>query len=214
MAEYDYVIWDLDGTLLDDRQRHYACYLDIVEKYGGTPVSEDRYWELKRDRIKRTVLLAETGFKGTYQQYLEEWMERIEQTAYLRLEQLRPGAVELLEELPSVAGRVVLVTMRNHKERVEAQLQWLGIAKFFDDIVVGKSLQGQKKADAVVAAFPDIVGKHVLVIGDTEDDEQVAGRLGADFAAMVTGLRDRKYLKADCYADCIADVAAWIGLER
>ena len=214
MATYDYVIWDLDGTLLDDRKRHYACYLDIVEKYGGTPVSEERYWELKRNKIKRTVLLEETAFEGTYQQYLDEWIERIEQIGYLRREKLRPGAEELLKKLHTAAEKVVLVTMRNHTERVEQQLQWLGIAGYFDAIFIGKSLQGQKKTDVVSTAIPDIAEKHVLVIGDTEDDEQVAKSLGADFVAMITGLRDKKYLGADCYADCIADVADWIGLER
>lgn len=214
MATYDYVIWDLDGTLLDDRKRHYACYLDIVEKYGGTPVSEERYWELKRNKIKRTVLLEETAFEGTYQQYLDEWIDRIEQVGYLRRAVLRPGAEELLKKLRAAAVKVVLVTMRNHTECVEQQLQWLGIAGYFDGIFVGKSLQGQKKADVVSAAIPDIKGKRVLVIGDTEDDEQVAKSLGADFVAMTTGLRDKKYLEADYYADCIADVADWIGLER
>ena len=192
MATYDYVIWDLDGTLLDDRKRHYACYLDIVEKYGGTPVSEERYWELKRNKIKRTVLLEETAFEGTYQQYLDEWIERIEQIGYLRREKLRPGAEELLKKLHTAAEKVVLVTMRNHTERVEQQLQWLGIAGYFDAIFIGKSLQGQKKTDVVSTAIPDIAEKHVLVIGDTEDDEQVAKSLGADFVAMITGLRDKK----------------------
>lgn len=214
MTKYDYVLWDLDGTLLDDTKRHYACYLDIVTKYGGTPVSEERYWELKRNKIKRTILLEETAFKGTYEQYLDEFIARIEQTGYLQKEFLRPGASELLGELHAIAGKIVLVTMRNHPDNVETQLQWLGIRTLFDEVLTGKSLQGQKKLDVVRNAIPGIGDKHVLVIGDTEDDERLAEGVGADFVAMVNGLRDKKYLKADCYADSIEDVADWIGVER
>ena len=61
---FDYVFCDLDGTLLEDKQRHYECYKAIVKKYGGNCIPLDEYWNDKRNKVKRTVLLEKTGFQG------------------------------------------------------------------------------------------------------------------------------------------------------
>ena len=61
---FNYVFCDLDGTLLEDKQRHYECYKAIVKKYGGNCIPLDEYWNDKRNKVKRTVLLEKTGFQG------------------------------------------------------------------------------------------------------------------------------------------------------
>lgn len=191
--KYEAIFCDLDGTLLEDKMRHYKCYQDIVHKYGGQCVSLEIYWNDKRNKIKRTVLLEKTHFQGTYEDYLQEWLARIEQEEYLKHETLKPDIMETIDYIKAKTEKLVLITMRNQTENLLKQLEWLDLINKFDEIHVGKSLDGKKKSDLVNKTY----GKSAIVIGDTEDDMQLAQKINSPFLGITNGLRNEKYLKAD-----------------
>ena len=144
MSKLDIVFCDLDGTILDDKLRHYNCYRDIVRKFGGVPIGIEEYWEDKRSMVKRTVLLEKTKFQGTYQQYLDDWLARIEEKHYLSYEILKPKSKETLEFLRTKSDKVILVTMRQKRDALLQQLQELKILSCFDEIIVGNALFQKK----------------------------------------------------------------------
>ena len=181
---FNYVFCDLDGTLLEDKHRHYECYKAIVKKYGGNCIPLDEYWKDKRNKVKRTVLLEKTGFQGTYDDYLSEWLALIETPEFLKYETLKPDTLSFLEWLRDNSEHIVLTTQRRNRENLLSQLEELGISGYFEEVA-----SGDHKTDILDGKY----NKDSLVIGDTEADEETAKRLGCTFIAVTDGIREEKY---------------------
>lgn len=201
MKILDYILWDLDGTLLDDSMRHYRCYCDIVDHYGGKCISFEEYWIDKRNTIKRTVLLEKSEFQGTYQQYMDSWNELIEEDRYLNFEILKPDTLKVLDWISSVSAHVYLVTMRQKRDNLLRQLKRLRINRYFERIITGNPNTCKKS---------DLLDLHLdnksFVIGDTESDLELANSLGCNFIAVTTGLRDRKYFNNSPCIEKLSDL--------
>lgn len=199
---FDYVLCDLDGTILYDWERHYSCYCDIVKKYGGSCVTMPRYMELKRKRIKRTVLLEETQFAGTYEEFAREWLARIETKEYLRYETMKPDALQILQQWKARGARLILVTMRRNMEELNAQLKLFNLKEVFDEICSGDPTAGIKKAQLLSRPCEG----SILVLGDTEADEELARALKGTFVMFTDGLREPKDIIADDYVSNWAEL--------
>src|SRR6266567_229949 len=87
------LFFDLDGPLLDVRNRYYGVYRSIAEDLGVRPLGLGHYWAEKRSQapLRRFFpgLEAEPSLK---QRYLERWLARIEQPEWLERDVLAPGA--------------------------------------------------------------------------------------------------------------------------
>ena len=78
MEKLDYILIDFDGTLLEGKYKHYNCYKDIINSDGGIPLDIDIYWEMKRNKVTRDVYLEKSYYKGTYEGFLQQWIQNIE----------------------------------------------------------------------------------------------------------------------------------------
>lgn len=198
----DYIFCDLDGPILDGKLRHYNCYRDIVLQYGGEPISIERYWLLKRNKIQRTMLLELTGFKGSYDEYFTSWIDLIEQKKYLEYDVLKPDVHKTLLKWSEDCENLYIVTQRQNRENLIWQLSNLDIKKYFNKILTcPPGIEGSK-----YYALKDIAFNKAIMIGDTEEDMMTAKRLGISSIAIKTGLREKKYLDANVYVDEIKDI--------
>ena len=189
------VVVDLDGPLLDGRERHYRCYSDILEEHGITPLAQRVYWQRKRERTDRREMLAMSGADGLYDTFLASWMERIEQRRYLALDRLQEGVVDILARWRSRGVFLVLATMRNNPRNLQWQLRQVGLHDLFDRIiVVGSGAAGRNKGAEVREKVPELDPKNALWIGDTEVDVRAAHELGMPICVLGCGLRTPEYL--------------------
>lgn len=210
---FNYILCDLDGTLLDDSERHYRCYCDIVARYGGECVTKERYWELKRNKIKRTVLLEETKFKGQYEQYANDWVRDIESDVYLKLERPKEKMVECLKMLKAQTKQLYLVTMRQNRKTLLRQLDNLEMTDYFDKICCVSPLKEKTKSEVVGNLYTNQEKNGetgILVIGDSEADEALARAKNAQFIGMTDGLRRSCYLNADVYCNNLDEVIEFL----
>lgn len=191
------VIVDLDGPILDGRDRHFACYSTILTKHGYSPVSIDTYWNMKRARKDRREQLAVSGADKIYDSFLTEWMNLIEQPDILVLDKLQPGVHAKLLEWHDAGLQLILATMRRYPERLYIQLRQLGVDILFNHVVVcDYRLGGAGKAQNVKNAVPDLVPENTLWIGDTEADIEAARISGVHVVAITSGLRTEEYLSS------------------
>lgn len=193
MMKYDYVFLDLDGPVLDGRKRHYQCYKDIMEKYGGRPIGLEKYWGMKRNRVNRRKLLEFSNFTGTYDEYMCEWLTRIEQKRYLKFDFLQYNTETAVKKLREHTKHLYLVTMRKSKENLIWQLEYLQILELFEQVICGALDERQTKYELI----KNIDFENALFIGDTEADLQTAKLCGSEFKAVLNGIRNEQAFQGE-----------------
>lgn len=191
------ILLDLDGPLLDGKQRHYRCYQTILESFGLKPVDIDEYWEAKRSLVSRKELLLASGAQGIYEEYLAAWLHLIERPALLALDKVQDGAIECLTAWRSQEVELLLVTMRKDKAALERQLEATELRQFLDAVLVCDHAEGgEGKANAVRNYFQtEFSPDETLWVGDTEADWAAAKTLGCSVVLLSNGLRNDAYLR-------------------
>ena len=179
------IITDLDGTILDDSLRHYRCYVDIINSFGGKCISQQDYWDAKRDGLNRRELLRLSCFRGTYDDYLNSWVNLIETDEYLQFETLKNNALDTLIFLKDNSEKLILATMRQNRENLIRQLKKLNIFDFFDEIITANPLL-TTKAEGLMKYYGDIG----YFIGDTEADLSAGQAIGFSFIFVEDGIRN------------------------
>ncbi len=203
MMKYDYIFLDLDGPLLDGRERHYKCYLDILKKYGGNPISLEQFWDMKRNRVNRQELLGLSCFGGSYDDYMREWFDRIEQKEYLQYDVLWSDAICSIERLKQHTDKIVLITMRRNKNGLKWQLAKFKINDLFDEVICGELDYRKTKYELI----KDISFDRALFIGDTEVDIETAKLSGSKFKGVLNGLRNEEVFGDEERYSCIGELS-------
>lgn len=198
----DYIFLDLDGPILEGKNRHYKCYKDIVNKYGGNILDIETYWDMKTSKITRDILLKKSNFQGAYDEFFEEWMMNIEDEKYLALDCLKPEVIETLYKWTKLTNNIILVTMRQNREFLIQQLKNLKVHDFFDEII---DCPPQRK-NTKYEALKNKIFEKAIFIGDTEEDTNTAKMLGIKSIGITNGLRKKEYLDADYYYEEIKDI--------
>jgi phosphoglycolate phosphatase len=191
-----WIFLDLDGTLLDVSRRYQHLHRDLVLRHGGRPLSREDYWALKRSRTPEAEILARAGVPSEAGAEIAAARERhLEERRYLRLDRPWPWTAAVLAGLAPY-GRLALITLRSHSDRLLWQLDTLGLRAPFARVVSGRG-DGtpQAKAGLVRAAGIDPAPGSLLV-GDTEVDIASGKALGVRTAAVTCGLRDAAHLAA------------------
>lgn len=207
------LILDLDGPILDGKLRHYACYSQILNRYGYTPISLKRYWEMKRNRLPLKKQLLASGAEAIQEQFLQAWLEKIEQPDLLRCDRLQLGVKEKLEEWRNSGLQLVLATMRRFPKYLQQQLVNFGLNSLLDHVLVCEhQLGGVGKAQQVQKFLPQISPSNCIWIGDTEIDIEAARSFGCPIWVVTCGIRTKTYL-ASLSPDLIGSELRHINLE-
>ncbi len=188
--------FDLDGPILDVSERYHQLYVDLLRELGGTPLSKNEYWQLKRAQISEREILRSSNAadENVAARYTELRIARLELPEYLRLDKPWPGIVDALRAA-NIRFVVIAATLRSSRSRLLDQLEGLGLIEVFDQIV-SAPVTGEERGHAKAALVADLYGpnRNGWFIGDTETD-MIAGRtLGWQTAAVSFGIRDEAKL--------------------
>lgn len=196
------VFLDLDGTILDGKERHYQCYIEIV-KYDGQPLSQDIYWRMKRGKVSLDKILEMSQYRNSKEFFINEWISKIEGIDYLKYDKLKPNVKKTLIYFKTYGFKVMLVTMRRNKENLISQLTDLNIIDCFDEVFCCETEKYSK-----YEMVKNIKYDNAVFIGDTEDDINTARLLNIKSIAILNGLREIRFLKeANYFFDEIEDIS-------
>jgi beta-phosphoglucomutase len=144
--EYDAVLFDFDGVLVDSEPVHYSCWLDMLAPFGLTLDKEtfDREFLGETDRFLVNALSARRNPPIDPELVWAEYPKKRE-LFRRRMTELLPFAPGILELLTALAPRLPLGLVTSSRDsEVIPVLEAGGIARLFRVAVFGNSVSRHK----------------------------------------------------------------------
>lgn len=169
------ILFDLDGTLLDTRERVFWLFEELTKNFDGAPASRTEISDAMHgtldEVIRNLVKNADVPFEALKEHHNELYERSLHNT------ELYPGTIELLPILRRLGFRLAAWTPSD--ERMATALQHANVRHLFDTIVTGESIVNHKPHPEGIhevlrrlQATPD----QAIVIGDTVADIKAARR--------------------------------------
>ena len=191
---YTHLVWDFNGTILDDIQLGIDC-VNVMLKKRNLPTldSVEAYRAIMRFPV--IDYYKDLGFNMEEEDYYQilapEWV-----AMYLAGEPncgMMEGVMEVLEAAKT-AGIKQMVISATETDQLLSQLDRLGIRGYFDEILGLDNFYAASKtalAEAWRREHPEAV---VLSVGDTDHDGDLADVLGADCLLYTGGHQSKERL--------------------
>jgi phosphoglycolate phosphatase len=183
------IFFDLDGTLIDSRERLYRLFQHLVP---ASALTFDDYWNDKRNKINHSEILK-TKFSYLQEEVIEfqeRWMEQIELPEWLAFDKPFNGVTAFLKEL-KMNNTLYLVTARQFESTALLQLTDYGWGDIFTKVFV--TAQRTDKAEQIKSSLIT-TGIADWFIGDTGNDIQTGKQLGMKTAAVLSGFLNKEKL--------------------
>ncbi|MFH1851442.1 MAG: HAD hydrolase-like protein [Candidatus Neomarinimicrobiota bacterium] len=208
---YKHIIWDWNGTLLDDVELSLTAINVVLERYGLSVLARERYLEIFTFPVVDYYKTLGFDFNRTpFSQVGTEFID--EYTSRMLTVDLNPGAREFLEQvrtaglsqsLLSAAKVQMLETLTRHHRLREYFLRIVGLDNHYANSKLAAGQAWMRELGFVPA--------EILYIGDTIHDVDVAGEIGVDIVLLALGHTSRRRLAASgkpLFAD-FAELSAW-----
>lgn len=208
------IVFDVDGTLFDVRDRYVQAFQKALEA-GGYPISPTQSGRIlamrRKGRSGKQIIAALTGIPDSrkIEQLDRQRKAFVDTPSLLQTDRLFPHVRETLASLRQKGYRLAVLSMRKN---LSADLERFGIRGCFDAIVaIDKAVSPDKTADLqTLSRTLGVSTFELVVVGDTEMDIYAGHRVGAKTVGVLTGLSSRALLQsygADYIAKGLDEVA-------
>lgn len=196
MKQYNFIFWDLDGTLVNTMEgtRKSAVYAlkhfgieendeDLGKLFCGPPLKESfKKFGLQDEQINKAIML--------YRKYQSE--NTIEINGIYR------GVVEVLKELKERNKTLIVLTLKFQETAIKI-LKYTEIYKYFD-FVYGVTEEDQKATKAemltnVLEKIENVKTEECIMIGDRSSDVIAGKDNHIDTIGVTYGIDEKEHLK-------------------
>lgn len=184
MRDYDYYLFDADGTLFDTAELIYQCFVQTARKFADKEI--DR--KLVLDHIGLPLRQQLEVYLGSLTeeqvQQIRDFHMGYQLSIYRDYLRLYPTVREGLDRLKSAGKQLAIVTSRM-PDTLTIYLRHTGIAEFFDTLVTPPLTQKHKPDPAPALKALALMGgsaERALFIGDAIFDIACGARAGMDTA--------------------------------
>ena len=193
--KYDLVIWDWNGTLLDDTEMCYQIANEMRQERGmqlmrGVEEYRTYFTFPVIDYYRRMGYTFETEpFENISRQFVAMYAERFPVCP------LQPCAEDTLSAVLKTGARQVLLSATG-QEKLDEQVAHFGLNGYFERVIGGSDNLAHGKADYAVDFLREsgVEPARALFIGDTDHDYEIASSIGCGCALIVTGHQTRERL--------------------
>lgn len=192
MKEYKVIIWDFNGTLIDDIDAALASVNDMLTRRNLPTINFQQYASfVDTPIIKFYEHIFDDLYSMDFDVIAKEFNEGYEN--HLRPHAVMDKAEEVLEYFNS-KGKLQTVISATHIDKVLNRLGEFGLDGYFDRILAHNNLIAEDKTHLAVAYFKEkgISPQDAVVIGDCVADFKMAQTLGADCILTTRGHQSRK----------------------
>lgn len=194
MKNYTHVIWDFNGTILDDLDACLRSANALLCRHGLAPLKDLAHYRAVFG-FPIIEYYRRLGFDFSVTPYpvlAKEWVELYNR--FSASSGLCPGVPELLARFSALGMRQIILSA-TEREMLLGQVRALGIIDWFDEIRGLDNIHAYSKTDLARdwrAAHPDA---RVLFLGDTDHDAATAAAIGADCLLVASGHQPRSVLE-------------------
>ncbi|SHH52277.1 phosphoglycolate phosphatase [Sporobacter termitidis DSM 10068] len=197
MKNFDTVIFDLDGTLLDTLDDLAGSVNNALEKYGFPCRTRDEVRRFVGNGVERLVTLCVPGGAANekYQDCLADFKRHYSENMRNRTAPY-DGIPALLRRLKAEGFKRAVVS-----NKFDAAVKALCRDYFGEDIelAIGESKETARKPapDTALKALRELgsVPARTVYVGDSEVDAETARNAGLVFIGVTWGFRDRELLE-------------------
>lgn len=192
---YTHVVWDFNGTVLDDVDTGIACANALLSRRGlKTLESREAYREVFGFPI--IDYYRRLGFdfaRESYQMLAKEWVAE-----YLSRCPAAPLGVGVNSALSALAAAGIPQTLisATETEMLKGQIAALGIGGYFTEIIGLDNIHAASKERLAREWAARVRPARAVFIGDTVHDAEVAAASGAECLLLANGHQDAKRLRA------------------
>ena len=193
--KYTDVIWDFNGTILDDVAAGIASVNKMLAD-RSLPIIEDEEHYRRVFRFPIIEYYRSLGFDFDAEPYsvlapiwVEEYLKNSKSSP------IREGFAEAFESFRKCGCRQYVLSA-TELNMLKKQLSELGIAHLFDGVYGLGNIHAHSKTELAISWRRKHPEAKTLFIGDTEHDHDTAVAMSADCALVCGGHQDRAKLEA------------------
>ncbi|WP_151988779.1 HAD family hydrolase [Acinetobacter oleivorans] len=190
LKEYQAIIFDLDGTLVDSFHFFLSVLNQLSAKYKFKSVElheVEQYKHLSPKEIMKEMNVSRWKLPWIAKDFIQLMKER-DQDVYM-FEGMRDHLIELHKR-----GYTLAIITSNSKENCQSILG-TELCELFSHIDGGSSIFGKAKRIKHVLSILDVSKNQAIYVGDQTTDGEAAHKAGIDFAAVGWGYTSAEKLK-------------------
>jgi phosphoglycolate phosphatase len=192
---YDLVIWDWNGTLLDDTEMCYTIANEMRQERGMSLMEgvEEyrRYFTFPVvDYYRRMGYSFETEpFENISRQFVSMYAARYPTSS------LQPCAKEALAAVLETGARQVLLSATG-QDRLDEQVEFFQLNQYFERVIGNSNNLAHGKADYAKEFLREsgVDPARALFVGDTDHDFEIASSIGCGCALLTAGHQTIEHL--------------------
>ncbi len=191
---YTHMIWDFNGTIMDDVDIAVAAVNDMLRKRGMAETNRSDYLQMIESPIieyyKKIFDLSVVSFDDIQVEFLESYNRRLPEAGLL------PGVRETLEYFRA-CGLHQCVISSFEQGRLRRMVHDLGLERYFDTVSGADNTRAEGKVERGLQWLRESGAdpQQVLVLGDLDHDYELASCLGADCILIAAGHQHRSALE-------------------
>jgi phosphoglycolate phosphatase len=197
-----FVVWDWNGTLLDDTDAVLVCVNKVMAELKQQPITMEKFRDTQirpLEHFYRAVGLNEEDITRALENERSIFHDNYEPMA--DTVPLRKGALEILHLLKT--SHVANIILSNHiSSQIVRLLKNHEIEDYFETVMAYISREkqhrdqtkGEKLRDYMTAKGMN--GANALIVGDTLEEIEIARGLGMTSIAITGGVHSERRLRA------------------
>ena len=194
-TDYDYIIWDFNGTLLDDVDTGIISVNTLLSERGLPTIdSRERYHSVFGFPIIDYYRTLGFDFeKESYEEIAPKWVALyMEHVKVAPLNHYCREALELFRQ----KGLRQIILSASELSMLRGQLADLGILEYFEDVLGLDNIYAGSKLHVARKWREEPPTARALMIGDTDHDVTTAKEMGADAVLIARGHQSREHLES------------------
>lgn len=187
------ILWDWNGTLLDDVALSSQVMMNLQKQYGLKPFENaEQYRSVFGFPVKEYYKTAGFDFSKCDWDEISHAFIRQYMSQSKNL-QLNSQALQALDYARKRGWKNVILSA-SEKNNLLTQLEQTGLSDFFDGVYALDNIDAGSKEELACQALAAHEGSHVFMIGDTLHDADCADSAGIDCILYEGGHQNRQRL--------------------